>query len=695
MSEFEIRIPIRATDEASPAFKDVTSAIIEMRKGSEKAREEFDKLHRLVYEESRIIRVLKEEAWGAGLTFNAYKDTLSKFGSVMSSINSIMTQWNTLQTRLNTAQIALNQAQEEYNDAVREFGPNSEQARRALEKLEEAQRKMRQAQTEASIQMFTLGANAINLVPRFMELYKSLSMLAAVKRIAAASATELATAQATSGAAGAASVAGHMAAAGSITAVGSAAQAASFPLALFKALLSPAGLAIVVGTIAAIGTAFASLSMQTGGATQSLERFNTTAMTTSGAIATASTAIGGLSASFKEWGITTEEALTKTTKNIAMVQGQFVEQMKEEITGYKTIVHEGVYGTWEVTRAQVGWTLRDLGSQHSQTFKAMNEEAQTYGQILEQIAYKAEREMEKIIGEMKKAEWEIENMKRKYTYAGVQVYGVEAQMIAEGKYEELGRLRRAGSAEGWFSTGGYVSYEGLLMAGGSLEQRREWLEKEIAFWKQEKEKRERLVAEAIAQGRTTVTLTNQFGETITRTVEDITDSIKWIGEYIAEHERYLEQVFKEMAFRETKARAEEAVAGAAKAYGVSYAELKKAIESAVEIETAGIYPKVYVAKTSEGELKLVTPEAAEKFGWEIVKIPAAQHGGVFTKPTLTLIAEKEPEAVIPLSKSVAFSAEPTIVIEHLEIKVEDGRDAARKLLDELSRLAYLRGEVTA
>ena len=105
-AEYEISVRVKAVDEATPTFKDVTSAIIEMRKGNEAARQSFNELYKEIREQHKILRVLKEEASGAGLTFEAFKDTLGKFGSVMGGVNSIMTQWNVLQTRLHTAQLA-------------------------------------------------------------------------------------------------------------------------------------------------------------------------------------------------------------------------------------------------------------------------------------------------------------------------------------------------------------------------------------------------------------------------------------------------------------------------------------------------------------------------------------------------------------------------------------------------------------
>ncbi|MEM4451481.1 MAG: hypothetical protein QXF74_05765, partial [Nitrososphaerota archaeon] len=178
-ADYEISIKLKGIDDATPTFKDVTSTIIEMRKGNEAARQSFNELYKEIREQQKIIRVLKEEAVSTGLTFNVFKDTLSKFGNVMGSVNSIMMQWNALQTRLNTAQIALNQAQRDYNEAVEKFGSNSEQARKALEELHEMQRKMNQTQIEAIFQTTVLGVNTISLVPKFMELYRSLITLVA------------------------------------------------------------------------------------------------------------------------------------------------------------------------------------------------------------------------------------------------------------------------------------------------------------------------------------------------------------------------------------------------------------------------------------------------------------------------------------------------------------------------------------
>ncbi|MCS7135471.1 MAG: hypothetical protein NZ931_00005, partial [Aigarchaeota archaeon] len=278
--DYEVSIRLKGIDNATPTFKDVTSAIIEMRRGNEVARRSFNELYKEIREQQKIIRVLKEEASGAGLTFEAFKDTLGKFGSVMGGLNGIMMQWNVMQTRLSAAQIALNQAQKDYNDAVERFGPNSEQARRALERLHEAQRKMNQAQTETIFQMTTLGVNAITLVPKFMELYKSLSALIAVKRVAAATSAQLAAAQAASAAAGLASVPGHLAAAGGIAAVGAAAATASKPLAIFKALLGPPGWALLAGAAMAVTTFFATVSSQSVAAEKSLASFHGTASET-------------------------------------------------------------------------------------------------------------------------------------------------------------------------------------------------------------------------------------------------------------------------------------------------------------------------------------------------------------------------------------------------------------------------------
>ncbi|MCL7387098.1 MAG: hypothetical protein LZ159_00070 [Thaumarchaeota archaeon] len=378
--EYEISIRLKGIDDATPTFKDVTSAIIEMRKGNDVARQSFNELYKEVREQQKIIRVLKEEASGAGLTFEVFKDTLNKFGNVMSGVNSIMTRWNLLQTRLNTAQIALNQAQRDYNEAVERFGPNSEQARKALERLHEAQKKMNQTQIETIFQMTALGINAITLVPKFMELYKSLSALIAVKKIAAATSAQLAAAQTASAAAGAASVPGHLAAAGGITAVGTAAAAASKPLAIFKALLGPPGWALLAGAAVAVTAFFATVGSQSVAAERSLTSFQSTTTGTFTAVAS--------------------EA--------------------------------------EIMASSVSTSFEKMG----QTLKISGQEFASYADYISDITYKALKRIEEINAQM-----QYEYERSIPWYAGR--YGAEAQLMREGRWNELASMQRAGSTGGW------------------------------------------------------------------------------------------------------------------------------------------------------------------------------------------------------------------------------------------------------
>ncbi|MDW8077237.1 MAG: hypothetical protein RMJ14_06410 [Nitrososphaerota archaeon] len=92
-SEFEIRIPIKATDEATPTFKNVVDVITQMKAGSETATEAFKKMRQEVREQHQILRVLREEAKGTGLTFDAFQHTLGKISSVAGSINSLFFQF--------------------------------------------------------------------------------------------------------------------------------------------------------------------------------------------------------------------------------------------------------------------------------------------------------------------------------------------------------------------------------------------------------------------------------------------------------------------------------------------------------------------------------------------------------------------------------------------------------------------------
>ncbi|MEM0456102.1 MAG: hypothetical protein QXI01_00005, partial [Nitrososphaerota archaeon] len=379
-ADYEISIKLKGIDDATPTFKDVTSTIIEMRKGNEAARQSFNELYKEIREQQKIIRVLKEEAVSTGLTFNVFKDTLSKFGNVMGSVNSIMMQWNALQTRLNTAQIALNQAQRDYNEAVEKFGSNSEQARKALEELHEMQRKMNQTQIEAIFQTTVLGVNTISLVPKFMELYRSLITLVAVKRIATVASTQFATAQAASAAAGVASVPGHLAAAGGIAAVGTAAAAASKPLAIFKALLGPPGWALLAGAAVAVTTFFATVGSQSIAAEKSLTSFQGAATDTFTSIASG-----------------------------AEIMASFVSTSFQNMT---------------------------------QTMKISGQEFASYADYIVNVAYDAYRRVQEISTKM-----QLEYERGVPWYAGR--YGAEAQLIAEGRYNELLRLRRAGGIGGW------------------------------------------------------------------------------------------------------------------------------------------------------------------------------------------------------------------------------------------------------
>gem|GEM_PF-1901868 len=562
-TEYEISIRLKSIDEATPTFKDVSSAIIEMRKGNEIARQSFNELYKEIREQQKIIRVLKEEASGAGLTFEVFKDTLSKFGNVMSGVNSIMMRWNLLQTRLNTAQIALNQAQREYNDAVREFGPNSEQARKAFEKLQEAQRKMNQAQTEATLQMVMLGANTISLVPKFMELYKSLSALIAVKKIAAATSTQLAAAQSASAAAGAASVPGHLAAAGGISAVGAAAAAASKPLAIFKALLGPPGWALLAGAAIAVTTFFATVGAQSTTAERNLTSFQSTATDTFTTVASgAESMTSSVSSSF--------EKLNRVI----------------EISGQKF---------------------------------------ESYGQYITTIAYEALKRVEEINAKMR-----YEYEKSIPWYAGA--YGAEAQLMREGRWNELTMLRKGGGPGGW-----YFNVEELKRYGtpiplswySSLEQLRQYL-----------------------YGKTEIT----YEEMLRSSASALQAQIDFLKYYIPRIQGTLAE------YRIPRLREE-------------LEKLERALSEVLRREEAE-----YRRREAERQYTRQLEEWIEKKEWiKAIGIPPATE-----LPTT-------PSGWMELAKKYSGIQPPTVIIENLEVKTDD----PKKFLDELTKIASMRGEAPA
>ena len=562
-TEYEISIRLKSIDEATPTFKDVSSAIIEMRKGNEIARQSFNELYKEIREQQKIIRVLKEEASGAGLTFEVFKDTLSKFGNVMSGVNSIMMRWNLLQTRLNTAQIALNQAQREYNDAVREFGPNSEQARKAFEKLQEAQRKMNQAQTEATLQMVMLGANTISLVPKFMELYKSLSALIAVKKIAAATSRQLAAAQSASAAAGVASVPGHLAAAGGISAVGAAAAAASKPLAIFKALLGPPGWALLAGAAIAVTAFFATVNAQSTTAERNLTSFQDTATNTFTTVASGA------------------------------------ERMASSVSN---------------SFSKMGYTIKVAGR-----------EFENFAQYIETVAYEALKRVEEINAKMR-----YEYEKSIPWYAGK--YGAEAQLMREGRWNELAMLRKAGGPGGW-----YFNVEELkryrtpipLSWYTSLEQLRQYL-----------------------YGKTEIT----YEEMLRSSASALQAQIDFLKYYIPRIQGTLAE------YRIPRLREE-------------LEKLERALSEVLRREEAE-----YRRREAERQYTRQLEEWIEKKEWiKVIGIPPATE-----LPTT-------PSGWMELAKKYSGIQPPTVIIENLEVKTDD----PKKFLDELTKIASMRGEAPA
>src|SRR5690606_4137759 len=74
------------------------------------------------------------------------------------------------------------------------------------------------------------------------------------------------------------------------------------------------------------------------------------------------------------------------------------------------------------------------------------------------------------------------------------------------------------------------------------------------------------------------------------------------------------------------------------------------------------------------------------------RIPALAAGGIVTRPTLALVGEAGPEAVVPLDGS-GFG---TINITIQRMEVQDGRDFGRRLDEELRRRGLVRtGNVTS
>jgi len=74
------------------------------------------------------------------------------------------------------------------------------------------------------------------------------------------------------------------------------------------------------------------------------------------------------------------------------------------------------------------------------------------------------------------------------------------------------------------------------------------------------------------------------------------------------------------------------------------------------------------------------------------RIPALASGGIVTRPTLALVGEAGPEAVVPLD--LAGIGGVYVRIEHME--VQDGRDFGRQLDEELRRRGLVRAaNVTA
>src|SRR5690606_4053361 len=74
------------------------------------------------------------------------------------------------------------------------------------------------------------------------------------------------------------------------------------------------------------------------------------------------------------------------------------------------------------------------------------------------------------------------------------------------------------------------------------------------------------------------------------------------------------------------------------------------------------------------------------------RIPALAAGGIVTRPTLALVGEAGPEAVVPL----AGSGLGTVGISIQRMEVQDGRDFGRQLDEELRRRGLVRaGNVTA
>src|SRR5690606_24376810 len=73
------------------------------------------------------------------------------------------------------------------------------------------------------------------------------------------------------------------------------------------------------------------------------------------------------------------------------------------------------------------------------------------------------------------------------------------------------------------------------------------------------------------------------------------------------------------------------------------------------------------------------------------RVPAMASGGIVTRPTLALIGEAGPEAVVPLDRGIGG------VHVHIErMEVQDGRDFGRRLDEELRRRGLVRaGNVTA
>ena len=79
------------------------------------------------------------------------------------------------------------------------------------------------------------------------------------------------------------------------------------------------------------------------------------------------------------------------------------------------------------------------------------------------------------------------------------------------------------------------------------------------------------------------------------------------------------------------------------------------------------------------------------FGFNIAPIAYLQKGGVVTGPTLAMLGERGPEAVIPLDRGESGGAGRTINIDNITIYAsgrDQAEDISRKLVLELNR--YIR-----